>query len=255
MRHARRSVAPAQGCSGPCRAIVSSLVVHTPGPTNTSSSTTRERGQVDAALHAHARADARRRCRRRCRGRSRDPCADQARSRTNDWSPMIAPQPMLAPANTTAPAPTLHSAPSSSGPTSPRARGVARQPRALAEHGVVLDDAAVADDRAGVHDDVRSERDALRRSRHPRPRSSGRARRGPARPAGSLTASARSPRPCRARDAAQVDDQARAPGDQLVVDARVRRDDQREIGVGERMSSEAARRSPNSGSAGTWGSW
>ena len=39
-RHARRSVAPRSGSSGPWRAIVSSFVVVAPGPTNTSSSIT-----------------------------------------------------------------------------------------------------------------------------------------------------------------------------------------------------------------------
>ena len=113
-RQARRRRAPRSAYSGPWRPIVSSFVVQAPGPTKTSSSSSENRGQVDVGLHADARAD--------------DdvvvdadprpmtlPAPIRARSRTNDWSPRIAPSPMSAPANTIARAQTTAPARSTSG--------------------------------------------------------------------------------------------------------------------------------------------
>ena len=73
---------------------------------------------------------------------------------------MIAPAPMCEPAKTIAPAHTAAPSSMTSGvELGARRAGGRRQPRRLAEHGVVLDDDAVADDDAVVDDDVGAEAD------------------------------------------------------------------------------------------------
>ena len=58
-----------------------------------------------------------------------------------------------------------------------------------------------------------------------------------------------------AGDAAQVDDERRALGDRVVVDAGVRGHDERQVGALERLVEAAALCSSASGRAGTCGSW
>ena len=231
-RHARRSIAPRSGISAPCRAMVSSLVVVTPGPTNTSSSTIAERRQVHVRLHAHPRAHAhvvvdhaaaadhralRRSTRARARTTGRPGSSRRRRSR-----PRTPPRPRTR---------VDAARPARSEPTPPCAPERARQARALAEHHVILDRAAVADDRAVVHHHVRAERHVRADSARPPQHQAGcgGAGRQRSQPPSSQPHDAVHPRG--ARHPAQIQHQSRAPGDELVIDARVSGHDQHQVRV------------------------